>query len=63
MGLRLDNLLKLLLLSRTEAGDYTCHAANKHGEVQASVSVAVLFKPECELNLQHELNLQTWAIC
>ena len=49
-------------MCRTEAGDYTCHAANRHGEVQASVSVAVLFKPECELHTIDFL-LQMFAIC
>ena len=35
-------------VSRSDAGEYLCHAANKHGEVTASVAVSVLYRPECE---------------
>ena len=35
-------------VSRSDAGEYMCHAANKHGEVTTSVAVSVLYRPECE---------------
>ena len=41
-------------VSRSDAGEYLCHAANKHGEVTASVAVSVLYRPECECTL-HEI--------
>ena len=43
-----DTLKFPAAVSRSDAGEYLCHAANKHGEVTASVDVSVLYRPECE---------------
>jgi len=39
-------------IKRSNAGEYLCHAANKHGEEVASVAVQVLYKPECSVSFE-----------
>ena len=35
-------------VERSQAGEYLCHGANRHGERVADFSLSVLFRPECE---------------
>lgn len=37
-------------IKRSQAGVYQCIAENKHGEMKASTTVDVLFKPECKID-------------
>lgn len=41
-------------IQRNQGGDYYCHASNKHGQQSASLSINVLFKPECETSYRLE---------
>ena len=36
---------------RELTGDYFCHVSNKHGEIVSNMTLNVLFKPECKLNM------------
>ena len=38
-------------VDRAQAGNYLCHGANRHGEQVASLSLAVLYKPQCQFSL------------
>ena len=35
-------------VERSQAGEYLCHGANRHGEQVADFSLSVLYRPECE---------------
>ncbi len=41
-------------LNRSNSGNYTCIAKNKHGEVRESFLLTVLFKPNCTVSAHEE---------
>ena len=43
---------------RSDAGEYLCHAANKHGEQTISVVVNVLHRPQCNILIFAQDSLQ-----
>lgn len=41
-------------LTRTQAGQYLCHGANRHGEQLAALNLSVLYRPQCSLTYTFE---------
>ena len=59
-GLRSEIIFNKLtnIFFRSDAGEYLCHAANKHGEQTISVVVNVLHRPQCNILIFTQDSLQ-----